>query len=378
MLVGQRRNAEAEVVYRRAVELRPDLAGGWCNLGVALFRTGRTDEADAAYAQAIALDPNLADAHWNQALIKLQRGDYAAGFDQYEWRLKRPGRIRDEAQFPQPLWDGSDLGGRAILIHAEQGFGDAIQCVRFLPGVAARGGRAVLQARAPLKRLLATAAGVDVFVTDGAEPTPPVACRAPLFSLPRLFARSLGDLPGPYPYLAADPALAEIWCARLHVVAPSPSALRVGIVWSGNLTSEVEQGRSIPLAAFAPLAALPGAVLVSLQKGDGLDQLAAAPFEVAELGPDYQAGDFADTAAVLAGLDLLVTCDTAVVHLAGALGVPAFLAVSAVPDWRWLEQRADSPWYLSVRVFRQQALGEWGEVFAAMAEASAGLRRMPA
>ena len=338
---------------------------------MALFRTGRTDEADAAYARAIALDPNLADAHWNQALIKLQRGDYASGFDQYEWRLKRPGRLRDEAQFAQPLWDGSDLGGHAILIHAEQGFGDAIQCVRFLPQVAARGGRVVLQARSPLRRLLEHAPGVAVFVTDGTEAAPPVSCRAPLFSLPRLFARSLDALRGRHPYLSADPALAQAWRARLAAVAPPDAGLRVGVVWSGNVTSEVEQGRSIPLTAFAPLAATPGVRLVSLQKGDGLDQLAAAPVPVADLGEAYQAGDFADTAAVLANLDLLVACDTAAVHLAGALGVQTLLAVSAVPDWRWLEGRSDSPWYPSVRVFRQTELGEWSDVFSTMARALA-------
>ncbi|WP_174301019.1 tetratricopeptide repeat protein [Caulobacter sp. S45] len=387
VLVGRREHTQAEIAYRRAVELRPDMAGGWCNLGVALFRENRAAEAEAAYEQALALDPNLADAHWNQALVRLQRGDYAKGFDQYEWRLKRPGRLRDEAQFRQPLWDGSDLGGAAILVHAEQGFGDALQCVRFLPQVAARGGRVVLQARAPLKRLLERASGVDTFVTDGEAP-PEVACRLPLFSLPRLFARDLAALPGQSPYLSADPELAAVWRMRMEGLsravpqgladtAPSgedgrrawrASPLRVGIVWSGNVSSEVEQGRSIPLIAFSPLAR-PGVRLVSLQKGDGLEQLATAPFEVLDLGSDYLDGDFADTAAVLANLDLLVTCDTAAVHLAGALGLPTWLAISTVPDWRWLEARADSPWYPSVRIFRQQVRGEWGGVFAAMAEA---------
>ncbi len=403
VLVGQRRHGEAEAAYRQAVTLRPQMAGAWCNLGVALFREGRTAEAGDAYDRALSLDPSLADAHWNQSLVRLQRGDYAGGFAQYEWRLKRPGRIRDEAQFTAPLWDGSALNGASILVHAEQGFGDALQCVRFLPQVAARGGRVVLQARAPLKRLLEHAPGVASFVVDG-EPAPPVACRAPLFSLPRLFVQGMEDLPGPYPYLRADPALVSGWGARLAAVSPSvvpgseadpeprasfarvalgPGAplrsgrddrgegtprLRVGVVWSGNVSSEVEQGRSIPLEAFAPLAQA-GVALVSLQKGDGLEQLAAAGFPVADLGPDYQAGDFADTAAVLANLDLLVTCDTAVVHLAGALGVPAWLAVSTNPDWRWLEGRSDSPWYPSVRVFRQERRSGWEDVFAAMGAA---------
>ena len=365
VLVGQRQHAQAEVAYRRAVELRPHMAGGWCNLGVALFRENRTDEAEAAYEQALSLDPGLADAHWNQALVRLQRGDYARGFEQYEWRLKRPGRLRDEAQFRQPMWDGSELGGAAILVHAEQGFGDAIQCARFLPQVAARGGRVMLQARAPLKRLLERAPGVDTFVTDG-EPAREVACRLPLFSLPRLFVQSLDDLPGPTPYLFANPDLTALWRTRLGGFG----GLRVGLVWSGNVTSEVEQGRSIPLQAFAPLA-VPGAGLVSLQKGDGLEQLAAAPFDVLDLGPAYLDGDFAETAAVLANLDLLVTCDTAAAHLAGALGVPTWLAVSPVADWRWLERRADSPWYPSVRIFRQQTRGDWSDVFAAMGKALA-------
>ena len=369
--VGQRRHAEAEAAFRRAVELRPQMAGAWCNLGVVLFREIRAAEAEAAYARALELDPALADAHWNLALLRLQRGDYAAGFDQYEWRLKRSGRLREEALFTQPLWDGAPLHGGSILVHAEQGFGDALQCVRFLPQVAARGGRVVLQARSPLKRLLERAPGVDAFVTAG-EALPGVACRAPLFSLPRLFARSLDDLPGPTPYLSADPALAAEW--RMRIEAAAQDGLRVGIVWSGNVTSEVEQGRSIPLDAFAPLAQA-GVRLVSLQKGDGLEQLSAAPFLVADLGAPYQAGDFADTAAVLAGLDLLVTCDTAVVHLAGALGRPAWLAISATPDWRWLENRSDSPWYPSVRLFRQTTRGEWAEVFAAMAERLAGRLR---
>lgn len=362
--VGQRRHADAEAAFRRALELRPAMPGAWCNLGVVLFREHRNEEADAAYGQAIALDPGLADAHWNQALVKLQRGDYGEGFDQYEWRLKRSGRLREEAAYPQPLWDGGELHGQAILVHAEQGFGDALQCARFLPQVAARGGRVVLRAREPLRRLLEHAPGVERFVLADAPP-PPVACRAPLFSLPRLFARRLDALPGPIPYLSAPDDLVAAWRERLADVAPA--GLRVGIVWSGNLGSEVEQGRSIPLAAFAPLAQA-GATLVSLQKGDGLEQLASSPFPIADLGAAYQSGDFADTGAVLKSLDLLVSCDTAVVHLAGALDVPTWLAVSTVPDWRWLERRADSPWYPSVRVFRQSRRNDWTDVFAAMAE----------
>ena len=365
VLVGLRRLEDAETAYLEALRLRPEMAGAWCNLGVALFRRGLLAEAEGAYEQALVHDPGMADAHWNQALARLQRGDYALGFVQYEWRLKRAGRLRDEALFPQPLWDGAPLDGQAILVHAEQGFGDAVQCVRFLPKIVERGGRVVLQARRPLKRLLEHAPGVDAFVTDG-EPQPPIACRAPLFSLPHHFLSSVEDLPAaPIPYLSADAALCAVWRARLQEVVSE--GFRVGVVWSGNVTSEVEQGRSIPLAAFAPLAAIPGVRLVSLQKGDGLEALATAPFPLADLGAPYQAGDFADTAAILAELDLLVSCDTAPVHLAGALGRPVWAAVSSVADWRWLERRTDSPWYPTLRLYRQQVFGEWGEVFAQLA-----------
>ena len=369
--VAQNRVAEAEPHYRAALALRPEMGGAWCNLGVSLFRQGRTAEAQAAYAEALHYSPELPDAHWNNALALLQRGLYPEGFAEYEWRLRRPGRLRQDAGLTQPLWDGRDLGGAAILVHAEQGYGDAIQCVRFTPQVAARGGRVVLMARAPLKRLFERLPGVAAFVAEG-EPTPPVACRTSLFSLPHHVLEGLEALPGPIPYLPVDVAAKAAWAARLAELAPD--GLRVGIVWSGNLTSEVEIGRSVPLKRFAPLAAIPGVRLVSLQKGDGLDQLDDPDlgFAVARLGPGYDGGDFAETAAVMAALDLVVSCDTAALHLAGAIGAPVWAAVNRVADWRWMEDREDTPWYPTLRLFRQPVQGDWETPFARMAEALQG------
>ncbi len=382
--VGQNRLVEAEAAYRHAIALRPDLAGGACNLGVALFRQGRTEEALCAYDEALRLAPEMADAHWNRALVLLQRGDYAQGWPEYEWRLRRARRIRSDSALTQPLWDGGPLTGRRILLHAEQGLGDAIQCARFIPDVAVCGGDVVVQAPRSLTALFRNLAGVSQVLSEG-EPAPFVDCRAPLFSLPRVFAPTLQSLAGIQAgdparlgaYLTPDPGLVRTWAARLEATM-TPGRLRVGIVWSGNRTSEVELGRSIPLTVFAPLAQ-PGVQLVSLQKGDGLEQLdgVGALLDVAQLGPDYDDGDFSVTAAVVEALDLVIACDTSVAHLAGALGKPVWLAINAVADWRWLEGRSDSPWYPSLRLYRQGVQGDWNGVFRSLAHDLERVQRLP-
>jgi len=372
----------AEVAYRAAVAQRPTMGGAWCNLGVALFRQGRSEEALEACDKALAFSPDLADAHWNRALVLLQRGDYAEGWAEYAWRLRRARRIREDAGFTQPLWDGTPLNGGTVLLHTEQGFGDAIQCARFIPPAARRAGRIVVQAQRPLIRLFASLPGVDAILPDDAPLTPRVDCRLPLFSLPHLFAPTVASLreperAQPVPYLKIPPDLTNVWAERLSAATAGDRALRIGIVWSGNVGSEAELGRSIPLPAFAALD-LPGVRLISLQKGDGLNELAGARatgMSVTELGPDYDAGDFADTGAILENLDLIVCCDTAVAHLAGALGRPVWLAVNAVADWRWLLNRTDSPWYPSLKIYRQPSRGDWAGLFAKMAADLEGLVR---
>jgi tetratricopeptide (TPR) repeat protein len=372
--VGRHDLDAAEDAYRAAVAQRPTMGGAWCNLGVALFRQGRSEEALEACDKALEFSPELADAHWNRALVLLQRGDYAQGWAEYAWRLRRARRIREDAGFTQPLWDGAPLDGGTVLLHTEQGFGDAIQCARFIPPAARRAGRAIVQAQRPLMRLFASLPGVDAILPDDAPLTPMVDRRLPLFSLPHLFAPTLASLKEPaqaqpVPYLKIAPDLIQIWAERLRDATADDRALRVGIVWSGNVGSEAELGRSIPLQAFAPLD-LPGVRLISLQKGDGLHELdaaRAAGLSATELGPDYDACDFADTGAIIENLDLVICCDTAVAHLAGALGRPVWVAVNAVADWRWLLQRTDSPWYPSLTLYRQPSRGDWAGLFAKMA-----------
>jgi tetratricopeptide (TPR) repeat protein len=379
--VGRHDLEAAEAAYRAAVAQRPTMGGAWCNLGVALFRQGRSEEALEACDEALTFSPELADAHWNRALVLLQRGDYETGWAEYAWRLRRARRIREDAGFTQPLWDGSSLNGGAVLLHTEQGFGDAIQCARFIPLAAKRAGRAMIQAQRPLIRLFASLPGVAAILPDDAPLTPVVDCRLPLFSLPHLFAPTLASLKTPgqaqqVPYLTVPADLTLAWAERLTAATAGDRALRVGIVWSGNVESEAELGRSIPLQAFAPID-LPGVRLISLQKGDGLEELPAARaagLSVTELGPDYDHGDFAETGAVMENLDLVICCDTAVAHLAGALGRPVWLAVNAVADWRWLLNRTDSPWYPSLKLYRQASRGDWAGVFAAMAADLADLR----
>jgi tetratricopeptide (TPR) repeat protein len=380
--VGRHQLEAAEAAYRAAVAQRPTMGGAWCNLGVALFRQGRSEEALEACDRALEFSPELADAHWNRALVLLQRGDYAEGWAEYAWRLRRARRIREDAGFTEPLWDGSPLNGGTVMLHTEQGFGDAIQCARFIPPAARRAGRVILRAQRPLIRLFSSLPGVEAILSDDAPLSPLVDCRLPLFSLPHLFAPTLESLAEParaepVPYLKIAPDLNQAWAERVREATAGDVALRVGIVWSGNVGSEAELGRSIPLQAFAPLD-LPGVRLISLQKGDGLGELPAARaagMSVTELGPDYAAGDFADTGALIENLDLLICCDTAVAHLAGALGRPVWLAVNAVADWRWLLNRTDSPWYPSVTVYRQPSRGDWAGLFAKMAGDLEGLVR---
>ncbi len=361
--------AGARTALEAALALRPTYGQAHLNLGVLLSREGRIAEAEAEYRIALDLRPETWEAHFNIGTVRLQAGDYARGWPEFEYRLNAPDRRRSEARYPEPLWTDQDLAGRTILLHAEQGLGDVIQCARFIPDIAARGARIILEAPAALHRLFAPLAGVEALVEPGCSHAP-ADLRLPLFSLPHRVRATLQSLPGPMPYLQPPQALREAWGERLDALAPRPGP-RVGVVWSGNVTAKVNRGRSIPLAAFAPLAKAVGAPLISLQKQYGLDELQALPpgMSVLTLGEAYDAGDMADTAAVIEALDLVVACDTSVAHLAGAVGAPTWLAINTTPDWRWLKDRSDSPWYPSLRVFRQQAAGDWDGVAEAMAAA---------
>ncbi|HEY0838174.1 MAG TPA: tetratricopeptide repeat-containing glycosyltransferase family protein [Azospirillum sp.] len=360
------RFAEGFVAVRRALALDPALASAHHNLGNAHLEQGRPAEAGAAYRTAIALTPDHATAHLGLSLTRLHRGDFARGWAQYEWRWK----TGDAALPPGPVWRGEDVAGRTVLLHAEQGFGDTLHFVRYAPMVAARGARVVLEVPGPLVRLTSRMAGIDRVIAVG-EPRPAHDLHCPLLSLPLAFGTRLETIPADIPYLHADPALAARWRARLA----DDGALRVGLVWAGNprrgklSAHAIDRRRSMRLAQFAPLAGTPGVRFHSLQKGEETAPQAKAPppgLELVDLMDEV--GDFDDTAALIASLDLVIGVDTSVIHLAGAMGKPVWVLSRHDGCWRWLADRDDSPWYPSLRLYRQPEPGAWAPVVGKVAE----------
>jgi len=294
----------------------------------------------------------------------LVRGDFLQGWEEYEWRWKTKDAAFPERNFAQPQWDGSPLEGRTLLLHAEQGLGDAIQFIRYLPLVAQNGGNIVLECQPELQRLFQRMAP-DLPVLAMGQALPAFDVHCPLMSLSRVFSTDLGNIPQTVPYLHADAAEAALWGERL---AGLGSSLKVALVWAGNPTNKNDRKRSLKLASLAPLAEVPGVRFISLQKGDATAEARTLPAGVALIDVAEDLKDFADTAALLANLDLVISVDTAVVHLAGAMGRPVWTLLPFAPDWRWLLGRADSPWYPTMRLFRQPAIGDWDAVIAEVRE----------
>lgn len=355
VLFDQGRFHEAMLRYERAISLSPLRAESYNNLGNALRELGSTREALAAYERAIALDPNYADAQWNRSLIQLLQGNFAEGWRNYEWRNHRRGRAR--GAFDRPQWSGEPLAGRRILLHAEQGLGDALQFLRYVPMVAAAGGVVLLEVPDQLRSLAAGVAGVSSIHLSG-EARPEFDLHCPLMSLPLAFSTALDAIPAAVPYLS----IPESAVAAAAKLAWPQQGLRVGIVWSGSPVNTRDRLRSIPLAGLAPLLSLERVHFYSLQLGTGSGQLAEDPAAITDLMLHVE--EMTDTAARMAHLDLIVTVDTSVAHLAGALGRPVWVLLPFVSDWRWLEGREDSPWYPTMRLFRQPAPGDWDAVVA--------------
>jgi Flp pilus assembly protein TadD len=359
------RFAEAEASYQEALRLDPQYVEAHSNLGNAYKEQGRLEEALASYQVALWLQPEAASTHWNRSHALLQMGDFEQGWPEYEWRWKRP--KAKPRQFPQPRWDGSALAGRTILLHTEQGLGDMLMFIRYAPLVQQRGGSVVVECPGSLVPLFSRCRGIDRLVARGAS-LPGFNVHAPLMSLPYLLGTTLATIPAEVPYLYAEEERVESW--RHHL--SSLDGFKIGIVWQGNPHYRDDRYRSVPLARFAPLARLPGVRLISLQKGPGTEQLGtlAGRFPVTELTveQDSDSGAFLDTAAIMRQLDLVITVDTAPAHLAGGLGVPVWVALPGAADWRWLRDREDSPWYPTMRLFRQNQLGHWPPVFERMAD----------
>jgi tetratricopeptide (TPR) repeat protein/SAM-dependent methyltransferase len=342
----------AAACHERALAITPDYALACNNLGTIRELQGRNDEAIALYERAVAQMPNYPDAQWNRAIMQLLYGDFSSGLPGYEGRWKSAATPRT---LTQPQWRGEPLNGARILLHAEQGLGDTLQALRYLPMVQAAGGSVVLEVQAPLLRIAAGLPGVTSLVAAG-EPLPAFDWHCPLMSLPLACGTTLATIPASVPYLST-PREALAKAAALPWPA---SGLRVGIVWAGNPSHIKDRYRSLPLALLEPLLHLEGVHFFSLQKGPATDELATAPAPFTDLGHAIE--DMADTAALMEHLDLVIAVDTSVVHLAGALGKPVWVMLPISPDWRWLLDREDSPWYPSMRLFRQTKLEDWPSV----------------
>jgi FkbM family methyltransferase len=362
----QRKLAESIASFDHALRLQPDYVNAHKNKGTALVWEGHLDEALACYQRAMDLAPDDAETHKNVGVIFLLLGRFEEGWSEYEWRWKT-----DETSLPryqQPLWDGSSLDGKTILLAAEQGLGDTVHFIRYAAALKQRYDCRVVAAcpRSTLP-LLASCPGIDTLIAQEETP-PPCDVFAPLLNVPGILRDTPDTFPVQVPYLSADPALEQHWKQYLEPYG----GYRIGIAWQGNPKHQADRMRSIPLAEFAALGKLKGIQLFSLQKGPGVEQLErlAGRVDIVPLGDrlDETSGAFMDTAAVLKNLDLLVTSDTSLAHVAGALGVPTWLALSHVPDWRWLLDREDSPWYPTIRLFRQPAVGDWPSVFQRMSE----------
>jgi len=348
--------------FRRSLPLDREHAAAHLNIGLAFADNAALEAAAACFRLILSVVPDHAEAHFCLGTTLLQQGDYRAGWPEYEWRRAMPDwGTAEQRQMTIPFWRGQPLGGASILLHAEQGLGDAVHFMRYAPLVAARGGRVVLRLPAALRRLGAGLAGVERIVGDD-EPLPDVAWQCPLLSLPAAFGTELATIPGK-PYLSADPGLAAAIGQRLG----PPLGLRVGLVWAGAPKFKRDRERSLTLAALAPFGKLRGIEFYALQKGGPADQAHRLPRGLAltDLGRSLE--DFADTAAAIAALDVVVTVDTATAHLAGALGRRVWILLPFVPDWRWLVGREDSPWYPSARLFRQPEPGAWEPVVAHVA-----------
>jgi tetratricopeptide (TPR) repeat protein len=368
VLMEQGRLDEAVAACKKAVELSPDIPETYYNLGTALHDSGRFDEAIKVYEHSIRLAPNSWQSHWNLALALLTIGDYPRGWKEFQWRL--------DAHFPErqlfrPRWNGESLEGKTILLRSDPGsFGDMLQFARYAKKVAERGGRVVLECLPELKRLLTNTPGVDrTFVAEQTPPHFDVQCM--LMELPLIFGTDLNSIPNAVPYVIPDLQSVRSWGEKLG----EKKKLRVGLAWAGASRSMYKgtRGRSMGLAQLQPLANLPGVEFHNLQMGDAASEI--SPYTLPLIDHTKEIADFADTAALVANLDLVITVDTAIAHLVGAMGKPVWVMLPFVGDWRYLRDRFDSPWYPTMRLFRTKTVGNWNPL---VEEVSDELRKLAA
>jgi hypothetical protein len=366
---------EAEAAIRRAIAIRGDVAEMHVNLGNVLREKGDLPGAIAATRQAIRLRPDLADAHQTLGSHLLLAGEYVEGWREYEWRLRCPnvGHLRSVPG--RGRWDGSELGGRTILLQSDAGLGDAIQCARFIPMVVDRGGEVVVECQKELVRLLGKVRGVSQVVSRN-DPLPAFDVHFPFLSLPMAFNTTLQTIPKGVPYLGAGEEVMRKWAEKLS----GDAGLRVGLVWAGNRNNTQDRKRTLTLHSFAPLADVGGIIFHSLQVGEAANQILDPPKGMKIVDHSAELTDLAETAGLAANLDLVISIDTAVGHLAGAIGKSVWMLLPFTPDWRWMLGREDSPWYPTMRLFRQEKFGDWdgaiGRVAHALGESASQATRL--
>ncbi|SIT47064.1 Tetratricopeptide repeat protein [Paraburkholderia ribeironis] len=384
---------EAERNYRRALELAPGFADAWNNLGLTQIDLNQHTQALSSYAQALAMNPASAEAHWNQSLCLLQMGQFEAGWQKYEWRWERSRIKAGKRGFAQPLWLGDfSIDGKTILLHAEQGLGDTLQFCRYAALVSKLGAKVVLEVPSALMRLMGTLDGVDQLIEAG-QALPPFDCHCPLLSLPLAFRTSEASIPAATPYLFAHTDAVRAWRERIesqahdeanaqaHFRTPAraDNRLKVGLVWAGENRAyvaelrKIDARRSVTFERLAPILDVPNVRFFSLQKGTAAQKLAGSGRAGRVIDHSEELHDFADTAALVANLDLVISVDTSTAHLAGALDKPVWILNRFDTCWRWLLERTDTPWYPRTRLFRQPALGDWDSVMLAVRDALAAL-----
>jgi Tfp pilus assembly protein PilF len=362
---------EALASYDRALAVGPDYAEALSNRGVTLRALKRFDEALASYERALALRPDYAQAHWNKSLLQLLTGDFDSGWREHEWRWKNESLGLVKPNFAQPLWLGeNEIKDKTILLHGEQGFGDTIQFCRYVPLVTARGARVLLGVQAPLLGLMASFADVAQVISEK-DKLPHFDLHCPLASLPLAFGTRIESIPANVPYLTASPE-----SIRSQTFTPgSKGDLKIGLAWSGRPEHKNDANRSINLRSLLPLLDVK-ANFVSLQKDVRANDAAVLKCRSDLVHFADELKTFSDTAGVISKLDLVISVDTSVAHLAGALAKPVWILLPFVSDWRWLLDREDSPWYPTARLFRQTAPGDWSDVISRVADELDGLLQL--
>jgi tetratricopeptide (TPR) repeat protein len=342
--------------YQKALDLNPDMFDAHNNLGRAYQGQKKINEAIVSYRKAIDMNPDFAEAHCNLSMALLLTGNFRQGWPEYEWRWKLGDGSRDD--FHQPRWTGFDITGRTLFLYAEQGFGDTIQFIRYASLAAGRGARVIVKCQKELKSLIEQVKGIEQVITRE-DPIPVFDFHCPLLSLPLIFDTVLESIPSDIPYIIADQAIIEKWHEKLR---NRDSRLKVGLVWSGNPKYKADRIRSLDLMTFLPLAGLRDTTFYSLQKGKASEQTKNPPDGIDLVDFMDEVTDFAGTAGLIMNLDLIISVDTSVAHLAGGLGKPVWTLLPFSPDWRWMLDREDSPWYPTMRLYRQPSPGDWNPI----------------